>query len=59
MYNLAKAAEAGWQGSVADARDFEVVSNITRDFVAVHGDTAHPQPNPSLVQSFCFPQTPH
>jgi hypothetical protein len=25
MYNLAKAAEAGWQGSVDDARDFELV----------------------------------
>jgi hypothetical protein len=24
MYNLAKAAETGWQGSVADARDFEL-----------------------------------
>ncbi|HMF14293.1 MAG TPA: hypothetical protein VKE94_18380 [Gemmataceae bacterium] len=24
MYNLAKAAEAGWQGNVADARDFEL-----------------------------------
>ncbi len=25
MYNLARAAEAGWQGSVADARDFELI----------------------------------
>ena len=25
MYNLVKAAEAGWQGSVADARDYELV----------------------------------
>jgi hypothetical protein len=25
MYNLARAAEAGWAGSVADARDFELV----------------------------------
>jgi hypothetical protein len=25
MYNLAKAAEAGWKGSVADARDFELI----------------------------------
>ncbi len=25
MYNLAKAAEAGWKGSVAEARDFELV----------------------------------
>jgi hypothetical protein len=28
MVNLACAAEAGWTGSVADARDFEIVSNI-------------------------------
>src|SRR5262249_5515770 len=27
MYNLAKAAEAGWQGSVADALDFELLWN--------------------------------
>ena len=25
MYNLVRAAEAGWSGSVADARDFEIV----------------------------------
>lgn len=25
MYNLARAAEAGWEGSVSDARDFELV----------------------------------
>ncbi len=36
MFNLAKAAEAGWKGSVADARDFEllwpndVLPNCTR-----------------------------
>jgi hypothetical protein len=28
MYNLARAAEAGWTGSVADARDFELVPNV-------------------------------
>lgn len=28
MYNLIKAAEAGWKGSVAEARDFVFVSNI-------------------------------
>jgi hypothetical protein len=28
MYNLARAAEAGWSGSVRDARDFEMVSLI-------------------------------
>jgi hypothetical protein len=27
MYNLARAAEAGWKGSVADARDFQVIWN--------------------------------
>ena len=28
MYNLARAAEAGWTGSVDQARDFELVSNV-------------------------------
>ncbi len=28
MYNLARAAEAGWTGAVADALDFELISNI-------------------------------
>jgi hypothetical protein len=27
MYNLVKAAESGWNGSVADARDFQLVPN--------------------------------
>jgi hypothetical protein len=27
MYNLARAAEAGWQGTVADALDYELVRN--------------------------------
>jgi hypothetical protein len=31
MYNLARAAEAGWKGSVADARDFELVANAPND----------------------------
>ncbi len=30
MYNLAKAAEAGHKGSVADARDFIFVSNLEK-----------------------------
>jgi hypothetical protein len=29
MFNLVRAAEAGWQGTVADARDFELVWNGT------------------------------
>jgi hypothetical protein len=29
MYNLARAAEAGWQGTVAAARDYELVSGAT------------------------------
>ena len=29
MYNLARAAEAGWKGPVADALDFELVSNLS------------------------------
>lgn len=28
MYNLARAAESGWRGSVADGRDFELVGNV-------------------------------
>ncbi|HEV3203116.1 MAG TPA: hypothetical protein VGY77_01975, partial [Gemmataceae bacterium] len=27
MYNLARAAEAGWKGSIAEARDYEIVPN--------------------------------
>jgi hypothetical protein len=27
MYNLVRAAEAGWKGSVGEARDFELVWN--------------------------------
>jgi hypothetical protein len=30
MYNLARAAETGFQGSVAEARDFEVISQIQK-----------------------------
>ncbi|HVS34509.1 MAG TPA: hypothetical protein VMS17_02940 [Gemmataceae bacterium] len=28
MYNLARAAEAGWKGTVAEARDWELLSNL-------------------------------
>ena len=28
MYNLVRAAEAGWTGSVAGARDFELLANL-------------------------------
>jgi hypothetical protein len=37
MYNLAKAAEAGWKGSVAEARDFELVWPETAAPVAAGG----------------------
>ncbi len=30
MVNLVRAAEDGWRGGVADARDYEIVSNLTR-----------------------------
>ncbi|GAC1474675.1 MAG: hypothetical protein NVSMB9_25490 [Isosphaeraceae bacterium] len=30
MYNLVRAAETGWRGSVAEARDFELVRNTSR-----------------------------
>ena len=42
MYNLARAAEAGWTGSVAEARDFELVANgtsINRDMHEWHQDS--------------------
>jgi hypothetical protein len=35
MYNLAKAAEAGYAGTVADALDYELVSNIANRSVAL------------------------
>ena len=28
MYNLVRAAEAGWQGTVAQARDYELIGNV-------------------------------
>ena len=31
MYNLVRAAEAGWQGTVAEARDFALVPNAPRE----------------------------
>jgi hypothetical protein len=31
MYNLARAAEAGWTGSVAEARDWELIWNAAAD----------------------------
>jgi hypothetical protein len=37
MYNLAKAAEAGHDGTVADALDFEVISNIVDRPIALAG----------------------
>jgi hypothetical protein len=44
MFNLARAAEAGWMGSVAEARDFELVSNI--DAMA---SKMNQRPGPSLI----------
>jgi hypothetical protein len=47
MYNLAKAAEAGWTGSVNEARDFELLPN--------HGvtGTAHSTAGPRGVEQAC------
>jgi hypothetical protein len=39
MYNLVKAAEAGWQGTVAEARDYLLVSNCS---ASVEGATPLP-----------------
>jgi hypothetical protein len=44
MYNLARAAESGWTGSVADARDFEVVSNLPAAVPATWGGARSPAP---------------
>jgi hypothetical protein len=30
MYNLARAAEAGWQGTVASARDYELTASTAQ-----------------------------
>ena len=40
MYNLVRAAEAGWQGSVALARDYEFVANRLKSFI-VDGSRDH------------------
>ena len=42
MYNLVKAAEAGWRGSVLEARDFELVWNgsIASATTAAYGGAA-------------------
>jgi hypothetical protein len=42
MYNLAKAAEAGWRGNVSEARDFELVWNgsIASATAAAYGGAA-------------------
>jgi len=47
MYNLARAAEAGWQGSVEDARDFEVIKNPR--FAIPQEDTIMPQQHSGRV----------
>ena len=44
MYNLAKAAEAGWTGSVAAARDFELVWEAGRGACATVNDETHDAP---------------
>jgi hypothetical protein len=34
MFNLVRAAESGWKGSIADARDFQLISNLRPALVA-------------------------
>ena len=42
MYNLARAAEAGWQGTVADALDYELVRNdLSPPLAGGHWQPAH------------------
>jgi len=43
MYNLARAAEAGWNGSVADARDYELVWPSGPHFVSRRGSVSTAQ----------------
>jgi hypothetical protein len=43
MYNLAKAAEAGWRGSVEEARDFELIPNDLPGTSPSSGRTAFAQ----------------
>ncbi len=56
MYNLARAAEAGWAGSVAEARDYELIKNpaspTVRRVAAIADHVASaPQSTPSGVSS--------
>jgi hypothetical protein len=37
MYNLARAAEAGWGGNVEDARDFELMTGVCQPSIRVDG----------------------
>jgi hypothetical protein len=41
MYNLVRAAESGWRGPVAAARDFELVWDGAEAAVPVQGEPAH------------------
>ncbi len=41
MYNLARAAESGWRGTVAEARDFELVAGRPAAKAAILGGLAH------------------
>jgi hypothetical protein len=46
MYNLARAAEASWMGSVNDARDFELVGQFVDAC-----DSRTPRPTPNTPQT--------
>lgn len=41
MYNLARAAESGWRGSVAEARDFELVAGGQRSQTSDQGSPSY------------------
>jgi hypothetical protein len=44
MFNLVKAAEAGWEGSVDEARDFELLPNDRLRDICTETGHAVPQP---------------
>src|SRR5579875_290135 len=54
MYNLVRAAEAGWQGSVEEARDFELVSLATDRHQPVDGtDRSDADRSPVIPAGIC------
>lgn len=51
MYNLARAAELGWRGTVADALDFEAISNLKAPPVRASSESMPPRREPRAAAS--------